>query len=69
MWENREVNHHLRTRQGLFEPLAGNGVDAALGRGSSDVVAALAQNSDALRADQAGATDDNDLHGLPFHFR
>jgi hypothetical protein len=28
-------------------------------------VAALAQNGDGLRADQAGATDDDDLHGLP----
>jgi hypothetical protein len=29
-------------------------------------VAALAQNGDGLRADQAGAADDDDLHGLPF---
>jgi hypothetical protein len=28
-------------------------------------VAALAQNGDGLRADQAGAADDDDLHGLP----
>jgi hypothetical protein len=27
-------------------------------------VAALAQNGDGLRADQAGAADDDDLHGL-----
>jgi hypothetical protein len=26
---------------------------------------ALAQNGDGLRADQAGATDDDDFHGLP----
>jgi hypothetical protein len=29
------------------------------------VEAALAQNGDGLRADQAGAADDDDLHGLP----
>jgi hypothetical protein len=28
-------------------------------------VAALAQNGDGLRADQARAADDDDLHGLP----
>jgi hypothetical protein len=28
-------------------------------------VAALAQNGDGLRADQAGAADDDDLHSLP----
>jgi hypothetical protein len=43
---------------------AGDGVDAAIGRGSKDLVAALAQNGDGLRADQAGAADDDDLHGL-----
>src|SRR5262245_34934880 len=30
-----------------------------------DVVAALAQNGNGLRADQAGAADDDDLHGFP----
>jgi hypothetical protein len=28
-------------------------------------VAALAQNGDGLRADEAGAADDDDFHGLP----
>jgi hypothetical protein len=28
-------------------------------------VAAPAQNGDGLRADQAGAADDDDLHGVP----
>jgi hypothetical protein len=28
-------------------------------------VATLAQNCDRLRANQAGAADDDDLHGLP----
>src|SRR5262245_7350891 len=63
-WRIGEVDHHLRARHGLPEALAGDAVDAALGRRSDDVVAALAQNGDGLRADQAGATDDDDLHSL-----
>src|SRR5438309_2561906 len=59
-----EVDHYLRAGHGLFEALAGDGVDAALGRGGDDLVAALAQSGDRLRADQAGAADDDDLHGL-----
>src|SRR5262249_8545 len=47
------------------EALGGDGVEAAFGRGGDDLVAALAQNGDGLRADQSGATDDDDLHGLP----
>src|SRR5262249_34842147 len=39
-------------------------VDAGIGRGGEDLVAALAQNGDGLRADQAGAADDDDLHDL-----
>src|SRR5262249_61191587 len=58
-----EVDHHLRTGYDLFEPLAGDGVDAALGRGGDDLVATLAQDGDRFRADQAGAADDDDLHG------
>jgi hypothetical protein len=58
-----EVDHHLRAGHGLFEALAGDGVDAAIGRARDDLVAALAQNGDGLRADQAGAADDDDLHG------
>src|SRR5262245_17974858 len=60
-----EVEAHVRAGQGLFEPLAGDGVDAAVGRGGDSLVAALAQNGNGLRADQAGAADDDDLHGLP----
>src|SRR6516164_10472793 len=36
-----------------------------LGRCGDDLVTALAQNGDGFRADQAGAADDDDLHGLP----
>ena len=60
-----EVDHHLRTCHGLFEALARDAVDPRLGRGSDDLVAALAQNGNGLRADQAGAADYDDLRGLP----
>src|SRR5262249_45388528 len=49
----------------VFEPLAGGGVAAAMGEAGDDLVPALAQNGDGLRADQASAADDDDLHGLP----
>src|SRR5207245_6263018 len=38
---------------------------AGIGRGGDDLVAALAQNGDGLRADQAGAADNDDLHSEP----
>src|SRR5438132_13385237 len=60
-----EVDHHLRAGHGLFEALAGDGVDAGSGRGGDDLVAAVAQNGDGLRADQAGAADNDDLHSEP----
>ena len=60
----REVDHHLRARHGLLDALAGNGVDAAVGRGGDDLVAALAQNGDGLRTDQAGSADDDNLHEM-----
>jgi hypothetical protein len=64
-WRIGEVDYHLRVGHGLLEPLAGDGVDAAVGRGGDELVAALAQNGNGLRADQAGAADDDHLHGLP----
>jgi len=36
-----------------------------LSRGGDQLVAALAQNGDGLRADQAGAAADDDLHDHP----
>src|SRR5262249_45831698 len=47
-----------------LEPLAGDCVDTVLRRGGDDLVAALAQNGDGLRTDQAGAADDDDRHAL-----
>jgi len=41
-------------------PFAGDDVDAAIGRGGEDLMAALAQNLDGLRADQPGAADNDD---------
>src|SRR5260221_10548948 len=59
------LDPRLRAGLALLEALAGDGVDAGIGRGGDDLVAAPAQNGDGLRADQAGAADDDDLHGLP----
>src|SRR5258708_1504158 len=59
-----EVDPRVGAALAFFGPLAGDAVDAAPGRGGDDLVAALAQNGDGLRADQAGADDDDDLHGL-----
>jgi len=38
--EGELVGHHLRAGHGLFKALAGDAVDAALGRGGDDLVAA-----------------------------
>src|SRR5689334_17764479 len=58
-----EVDDHLDAGHRLLEPLPGDAVDAALGRGGDDLVAALSQYRGGLRADQAGAAVDEDLHG------
>jgi hypothetical protein len=63
MKANWRVDHHLRAGRGLREPLPADGIDACIWRGGDDLVAALAQNGDGLRADQASAADDDDLHG------
>src|SRR5438445_11229945 len=55
----------MRSGHGLFEALAGDAVDAGIWRGGDDLVVALAQNGDGLRADQAGAADYDDLHSEP----
>jgi hypothetical protein len=43
----------------------GDGVDAAFGRAGDDLVTLFAQNGDGLRADWAGAPDNDNFHGLP----
>jgi hypothetical protein len=59
-----EVDHYLGAGHGLLEALAGDAVDAAFGRAGDHLMVAPAQNGDGLRADQAGAADDDDLHGF-----
>src|SRR6516164_7173782 len=60
-----EIDHDLRARHGLLEPLARDGIDPAPWRSSYDFVAALAKNGDGLGANQTGATDDYDFHVDP----
>src|SRR6516164_6791313 len=48
-----------------LSPLPVMGVDATFGRAGEDLVTLFAQNGDGLRADQAGAPDHDNLHGLP----
>src|SRR5260221_282730 len=62
------LDPRLRAGLALLEALAGDAVDAGLGRGGDDLMAALAQNGDGLRADQAGAADDDDLHVMSPEF-
>src|SRR6516164_428213 len=59
-----EVDHHLCAGYSVFEPFAGDGIDATFGRRRDDLVAVLAQNGNSLRADQASAADHDYLHGL-----
>ena len=51
------------------QSLAGERVDARVGRRRKRVVARLAQLLDELRADEAGPADDNDLHLVSFRCR
>ncbi len=46
-----------------LEAFAGDGVDAGGARCGEDVVAGVAEVLDELRADEAGAADDGDVHG------
>jgi hypothetical protein len=57
-----EVDHHLSAGDGFFEPFSSDGVDATFARRRDNLVAALAQNGNCLRANQASAAD----HDYPF---
>ena len=50
----------------LGQPLAGERVDAGVGRRGDRLVAVLAQPGHDLRADEPGSADDHDLHDEPF---
>ncbi len=50
--------------QGGGRAVAGDGVDAGVGRRGEGLVAVLAEQVDELRSDAPGAADDDDLHGL-----
>src|SRR4029077_14321471 len=58
----RQVDDNLSADKRFRQSLTSDGVDAGIGRGGEGLVAALAQNGNGLRADQAGAPDDDDLH-------
>src|SRR5262245_66466819 len=58
----RQVDDYLSAGKCFRQSLTSDGVDAGIGRGGEGLVAALAQNGDGLRAYQAGAADNDDLH-------
>src|SRR6185295_3075696 len=58
----RQVDDNLSADKRFRQSLTSDGVDAGIGRGGEGLVAALAQNGNGLRADQAGAANDDDLH-------
>ena len=58
----RHVHDHVRARERLGEPLAGEGVDARGGGGRNRLVALLAEDGHELLADEPAAADHDDLH-------
>src|SRR5262245_44980970 len=62
----RQVNDNLSSGKRFSQSLTSDGVDAGIGRGSDGIVANLAKNGNGLRADQASAADDYDLHMRSF---
>jgi len=64
--EGRRVGHvdnGVRALQHLLEALAGDGIHSGARRSGHGLVAVFDQPVNHVVADQAGATDDNDLHG------
>jgi hypothetical protein len=59
-----QVDDDLCACKRLAQSLAGDGVDAGVGRGGHDLVALLAKPVHELRPDESGASDDDSLHGL-----
>ncbi len=63
--EGRRIGHvhdHLGSGERLGEALAGEGVDARMGRGGHRLVSAVREFAAHFAADEAGASDDHDLH-------
>src|SRR5437899_1852922 len=63
-WGIRDIHDDLCIGKRPIEALARDRVDARAGRGLQHVVALLAEPARELRADQAGPTDDDNLHWL-----
>ncbi|MNR13241.1 hypothetical protein D3C85_1296360 [compost metagenome] len=63
-WRVRHVDDDLGAIHRLGQPLAGDAVHARLGGGCEHVMAALAEVLHKFRANEAGASDDDDLHGV-----
>ena len=60
----RHVDDDIGAIHRFGQALAGDAVHARAGRGGEHVMAALAEVLHKFRSDEAGASDDDDLHGL-----
>ncbi|MCY1443541.1 hypothetical protein D9M71_599640 [compost metagenome] len=58
----RHVDHHISTIHRFGQAFAGDAVHARAGAGGERIMAALAQGVHKFRSDEAGASDDDDLH-------
>ena len=63
----RDVDDDRGAVERRGEPFTGDRVDAEARRGRNSLVALLSELGDDLRADEPGATDDDDLHWLALH--
>ena len=61
----RHVDDHVGALEHLGEAVARERVDPGGGRGGDRLVPVLAELGHDLRADEPGAADDHDLHGIP----
>src|SRR5688572_11634695 len=59
----RDVDDDLGAGKSFGKPHARDGVNARAGRRRDDIMALLTQIRSDFAADEAGAADDNDLHG------
>src|SRR5438874_2355064 len=61
----RHVDDNLGSRERVGEPFARDRVDTRIRRRRERFVTRLVEDLDELRPDEAGSTDDNDLHVVP----